>query len=69
MVAYAGVHLLPIKQLSKLCNGIKTRFQFSVFYFLVNNFNSTINCLNINRVTIYRAQCIGIVALKVLLTR
>ena len=30
--------------------------------------DNAINCLNINRVTIYRAKCFGIVTLKVLPT-
>ena len=36
--------------------------------FIVNNFNCAINCLNMNRVTICRAKCLGIVTLKVLWT-
>ena len=35
---------------------------------MVDNFYYAINCLNINRVTIYRAKCLGIVTLKVLQT-
>ena len=37
--------------------------QFIYFYF-----NCAINCLNMNRVTICRAKCLGIVTLKVLWT-
>ena len=36
--------------------------------FIVNNFYYVINRLNINRVTIYRAKCLGIGTLKVLPT-
>ena len=36
--------------------------------FIVNNFYYVIICLNINRVTIYRAKCFSILALKVLPT-
>ena len=32
--------------------------------FLVKNFYCVINCLNMNRVTIYRAKCLAIMALK-----
>ena len=31
----------------------------------VNEFHFVINCLNINRVTIYRARCLGIMAFKI----
>ena len=34
--------------------------------FIGKNFYYIISCLNINRITIYRAKCLGIVTLKVL---
>ena len=40
---------------------------FNLSISIVKNFHNVINCLNINRVTIYRTICLGIVTSKVLM--
>ena len=58
----------PVSHYQQECS-TQIRLNFlNLSIFIVNEFFYVINCLKINRVTIFRAKCLRIVTLKVLLT-